>query len=345
MAGTDYPRDYGEMRAWFPDDARCLDYLDWLRWGDGFACPSCGVITPALNGPVRGREFRCPECRSRVSRTAGTIFQDTRTPLSVWFQAAWLMTTTKSGLNAKALQRQLGIGSYQTAWAMLHRFRHAMGLAGRERLSGLVEVDETFYGGVTPGAGGRTTGGKAIVVIAVEMPEDSRVLGRARLRTVPTASRANLSQFLRATVEPGSLVRTDGWQSYRGAVPDAGCQHDRVVELGAEEPAHDLLPGVHRVASLFKRWALGTHQGSLGSDHLDDYLNEFVFRFNRRRSRAPGMLFYRLMCLAVQDGAVTYRSLVKNPRPKAITPTPPDPSERRSPRSLIRPEQVTPWRR
>ena len=344
IAGTDYPRDYGELRAWFPDDARCLDYLDWLRWGNGFACPSCGVISPPLTKPVSGRELRCPECGARVSRTAGTIFQDTRTPLTVWFQAAWLMTTNKSGLNAKALQRQLGLGSYQTAWAMLHRFRSAMDLSGTDLLTGTVEVDETFYGGVTPGVSGRLHGNKAIIAVAVErLPVKG--FGRARLRVINDLSAATMTTFLKATVAPGSLIASDGWRSYPVAVPAAGCSHAPSVQRGNAAAPHDLLPGVHRVASLFKRWALGTHQGSIGADHIQSYLNEFAFRFNRRNSRAPGMLFFRLMELAATADPLTYRSIVANPAPKATRPSPPNPSQRSQPRSLNRPTDATPWRR
>lgn len=339
--GIDYPRDYGQLRAWFPDDAACLDYLDWLRWPTGVACSTCGVIGPMSNESAR--VTRCLSCGARVSRTAGTIFQDTRTPLTLWFQAAWLMATMKSGLNAKALQRQLGIGSYQTAWAMLHRYRTAMGLSGTDLLNGTVEVDETFYGGVTPGIHGKLHGNKIIIGLAVERLPGTG-FGRARLRVLDDLSAAVMTDFLRATVTPGSLIVSDGWRSYPEVAPAAGCTHSPNVQRGNTQTPHTLLPGVHRVVSLFKRWVLGTHQGSIGSDHIQSYLNEFAFRFNRRNSRAPGMLFYRLMELAAQTDPVTYRELVKNPQPRPAVQVSTHAVRHVPPRTLARDLEERPWR-
>jgi len=326
------------LRAWFPDDAACLDYLDWLRWPDGFVCPHCGCESGwEMAGGVR----RCAGCRRRVSRTAGTIFQDTRTPLTVWFAAAWQMTSQKHGISALGLQRVLGLGSYQTAWAMLHRYRAAMVRPGRERLSGPVEADETYVGGEEPGVSGRQTDKKAIVAIAVEVREP-RGFGRARLRCVPDVSAASLVPFVCDAVEPGAVVLTDGWGAYN-PLPEHGYTRNKTVISASGDPAHVSMPAVHRVASLLKRWLLGTHQGAVSAEHLDAYLNEFTFRFNRRNSRSRGMLFFRLMQLAVAAPPVTYRQLVVKPQPKRTRPTAPR-GPRSHPGSLALPPAGRPWR-
>ncbi len=337
-AGLHYPGSYGELRAWFPDDAACLDYLAWLRWPDGFVCPHCGCESGwEMAGGVR----RCAGCRRRVSRTAGTIFQDTRTPLTVWFAAAWQMTSQKHGISALGLQRVLGLGSYQTAWAMLHRYRAAMVRPGRERLSGPVEADETYVGGEEPGVSGRQTDKKAIVAIAVEVREP-RGFGRARLRCVPDVSAASLVPFVCDAVEPGAVVLTDGWGAYN-PLPEHGYTRNKTVISASGDPAHVSMPAVHRVASLLKRWLLGTHQGAVSAEHLDAYLNEFTFRFNRRNARSRGMLFFRLMQLAVAAPPVTYRQLVVKPQPKRTRPTAPR-GPRSHPGSLALPPAGRPWR-
>lgn len=339
QAGRDYPRSYAELRAWFPDDAACLDYLEWLRWPNGFVCPKCG--TPGRWRMGDGR-FWCEDCRRRVSVTTGTIFHRTRTPLSVWFAVAWYVTSAKNGVSAKTMHRLLGFGSYQTAWTMLHRFRTAMVRPGRDHLAGAVEIDETYVGGVEGGVHGRQTETKSIVVIAVEL-HDPKGFGRVRLRRVPDVTAASLVGFVRDVVRPGAVVRTDGWRGY-----DALCKHgydrQRINLSASESPAHVLMPAVHRVASLLKRWLLGTHQGAVEADHLQGYLDEFAFRFNRRHSEFRGLLFRRLLEQAVQAGPVTYRSLVVRSAAKAKKPRPPD-EHRVGPASLaISPATGRPWR-
>lgn len=336
-----YPASLGEFQAWFATDADCLDYLEWLRWPAGFSCPACGH-----NGGWRlgdGR-FMCTACHARTSVTAGTIFDRTRTPLTVWFNACWLFATGKDGISAQSLQRTLEIGSYQTAWAMLHRLRSVLVRPDRERLQGRVEVDETYVGGHEEGlAGGRARGKKVLTGIAVEIREPMG-FGRCRLRPLPDASSESLLSFIGDFVEPGATVITDGWRGY-ASLGKHGYIHDQRNQRAArarDEDIGNLLPGVHRVASLLKRWLLGTHQGAVDDAHLPGYLNEFAFRFNRRRSRSRGMVFFRVLQLAVAHDPVRYKELIANPRPGA-TPRQP-PGSRGHPPSLDRPPARRPWR-
>ena len=276
--------------------------------------------------------------------TAGTIFDRTRTPLTVWFHACWLFATSKDGISAQSLQRTLEIGSYQTAWAMLHRLRSVLLRPGWDRLSGIVQVDETYIGGDEPGLrGGRARGKKVLTAVTVEMREP-RGLGRCRMAPIEDGSAASLHAFVTDYVEPGATVVTDAWQGYRG-LDRIGYVHQRHSQRAArarEENPQDLLPGVHRVAALAKRWLLGTHQGSVDVAHLPSYLNEFVFRFNRRRSRSRGMLFYRLLELAVDHDPVRYQELIANPE---RLPTPRQaPTRRGRPPSVQRPAANRPWR-
>jgi transposase-like protein len=317
-AGHDYPANDAELRAWFPDDAACLDYLEWLRWPAGFVCPQCKVA-----GRWRMADGRlwCAGCRRRWSVTGGTIFHRTRTPLTVWCEAAWRATSAKNGVSAKTLHRLLGFGSYQTAWAMLHRFRTAMVRPGREQLAGTVEVDETFIGGSKSGKRGRGALGKTLVVVAVEILSP-KGFGRCRLRIIPNAQVPALRSFLLDSVEPGARIVTDGLRSYPPATLK-DYRHQPLPVARSSGPAHVSLPGGHRVASLLKRWLLGTHQGAVEADHLQGYLEAFACRFNRRRSAFRGLLFRRLLEQAVRGGPITYRSRVVNPTPKRQKPRPP----------------------
>src|SRR5664280_1106559 len=339
--GVHYPRSVGEFQAWFRTDADCLDYLEWLRWPNGFVCPHCGH---AGGWRMSDARFKCAACDARTSVAAGTIFDRTRTPLTVWFTVCWLFTSGKDGVSALSVQRTLEIGSYQTAWTMLHRLRSVLVRPGRERLTGTVEVDETFIGGDEPGLrGGRARGKEVLHCIAVEVNEP-KGLGRCRMAPLPDASATSLHAFVTDHVEPGSTVITDGWQGYRG-LEQLGYVHDRRSQRAARARGQDpseLLPAVHRVASLIKRWLLGTHQGSTDVAHLPAYMDEFVFRFNRRRSRSRGMIFYRVLELAVDHQPVRYKDLIVNKQPARTPPVPP--SRRGKPPSLERPRADRPWR-
>jgi len=287
----------------------------------------------------------CSACGDRTSVTAGTIFDRTRTPLPVWFTACWFFATAKDGVSALGLKRVLEIGSYQTAWAMLHRLRSVLVRPGRERLSGTVEVDETYIGGKEPElSGGRAKGKKVLTAIAVEVKEP-RGFGRCRIVPVADASGVSLEAFVTDSVVPGSTVVTDGWMGYHG-LAKLGYNHEQRSQRAARAAGDDpnkLLPGPHRVASLTKLWLMGTHQGSVDDAHLIHYLNEFVFRFNRRQSRSRGMLFYRVLELAIKHEPVRYQDLVVTRRPRSVPPVPP--RTRGRPPSLEGPPAERPWRR
>ena len=288
----DYPRTILEFEQCFPTEEACRRYLFQLRWPEGFCCPRCGHRQAWA---TKRRLYRCRHCDYQVSVTAGTIFQDTRKPLRLWFRAIWHVTSQKIGVSALGLQRVLGLPRYETTWTWLQKLRVAMVRPGRDRLSGIIEVDETYIGGEKPGKRGRGAGGKALVMVAAQ--ENEGHIGRIRLCRVPDASADSLSQAVQDTVEPGSMVRTDGWGGY-GQLTSLGYVHAVVRETG--EVGENLLPLAHRAASLLKRWLLGTHQGAVRASHLDYYLDEFTFRFNRRTSGSRGKLFYRLVQQAVQ---------------------------------------------
>ena len=308
VAGVDYPRTFEEMDRWFRDDAACRVYIRRLRWPAGFICPHCGV-----NGEpwtMSDQLLRCRSCHARTSLTAGTVFEGTRKPLRTWFMAMWFVTSQKNGVSALGLQRVLGLGSYETAWTWLHKLRRAMVRPGRDCLGGAVEVDETYVGGPEKDKWGREIDSKAIVAVAAE--ESGQGIGRIRLRRVEDVSAASLLPFVQGAIAPGATVHTDGWSGYAG-LKAAGYRHRVSVISAARDPAHEVMPRVHKVASLLKRWLLGTHQGGIQRQHLDYYLDEFTFRFNRRRSSARGLLFHRLAEQAVAGAPAPYRAIIGKP--------------------------------
>ena len=305
-AGIDYPQNWNEFIEWFSNEEDCIAYLEKIKWKNGFICPSCKEKEEPYR-TTRNR-LKCPKCLSETTVTSGTIYHKTRTPLRTWFSAAWYITNQKYGTNALGLQRVLGFGSYQTAWMMLHKFRRAMVRQDRERLKGRLEVDEAYVGGSAEGNRGRGAENKSLIAIAVEM-KDKQSIGRVRLRRVQDASEESLIPFISETVEPGSIIHTDGWLSY-AILEDLGYLHEQTIISKSREKAHVLLPGVHLVSSLLKRWIIGTLHGSISSQQLDYYLDEFTFRFNRRTSRSRGMLFYRLIEQSLSTAPNPYNVVV-----------------------------------
>lgn len=301
----DYPRSLGELEARFSTEAACREYLAELRWPEGFRCPRCSGTN---SWPVREIWVQCSQCGHQSSVTAGTVLQDTRKPLTMWFRAIWYVTTQKNGTSALGLQRVLGLGSYQTAWAWLHKLRRAMVGPGRDRLTGWIEVDETYVGGLEEGAAGRSSTAKALIVIAAQA--DGNGIGRIRMKPIQDVSSDSLHPFILDSIESGSTVHTDGWPGYKG-IERHGYDREVSVLGGDRKSASRLLPRVHRVASLLKRWLLGTHQGAVSRAHLPYYLDEFTFRFNRRKSKNRGKLFYRLIQQAMVTEPTSYSEMVE----------------------------------
>ncbi len=315
VGGRDYPRNQEEFRRFFSTERACLLFLAHLRWRDGFECPSCSHDRYWLRSDGR---FLCCGCRRQTSPTAGTVLDKTRLPLSKWLQAIWYVTEETGGVSALSLQRSLGLGSYETAWAMLHKLRRAMEPTSG-KLEGTVEVDESFVGGNEPGVRGRLSRTKAKVIIAIERRGQGS--GRVRLRQIDDFRAETLCGFVEEVVEDGATVITDGLAAYR-SLPKRGYDHIAHNIKGAKHPdgtkiqAHELMPAVHRASALMKRWILGTHQGAVSKELLDYYLAEFAFRYNRRYSRHRGLLFYRLAEQAMQTEPKPYVELLTPPASK-----------------------------
>ncbi len=289
-----YPRDFEEFLDWFSTEEDCAAYLEWIRWSAGFVCAKCGS-TQAWR-TARGL-WHCQGCQRQSSVTVGTVFEDSRKPLRLWFHVMWLMMAQKTGLSAKNLSDTYGFGSYQTAWGWLQKLRSVMIRVGRERLVGRVEVDEAYVGGQKEGTRGRGAEGKTLVLVAVE-GDAKKKLGRVRFRCVAAINGNTVESFVQDYVEPGAVVVTDGLSVYDG-LGECGFDHRAHTISTGGEAASKQLEHVHLVISLLKRWLGGTHQGAVTPSHLQAYLDEFSFRFNRRLSRHRGKLFYRLMQQAV----------------------------------------------
>jgi transposase-like protein len=297
----DYPKNLAELETRFNTEQACRDYLFSLRWPDGFRCPRCGHTKAWI---MNNGLFRCSSCEYKCSITAGTIFEGTRKSLILWFRAIWWITSQKNGASAKNVQRILELGCYKTAWVWLHKLRRAMIRPGRDKLSGLVEVDETYIGGKKPGKRGRGAEGKTLVAVAVEDKGENEI-GRIRLEIIPDASSTSLKSFIQRCIEDKSTIRTDDWQGYKD-LKFSGYSHEIVKSVD--------LKIAHIVISLLKRWLLGTHQGAVSHEHLSYYLDEYTFRFNRRTSNHRGKLFYRLLQNAMEIERTKYREMVKNVR-------------------------------
>jgi len=300
----DFPASIIEFQRRFADEAVCLEYLAASRWPDGYRCPACGGDRAWVL--ARRHLWQCAACGHQASVTAGTVLHGTRTPLPLWFWAAYLVTTLTPGISALQLQRQLAISRYERAWTMLHKLRRAMVAREREPLKYEVEADEFFLGGYEQGLrGGRQRGGKALVAAAVEVRGAGS--GRLRLTVVPDASAASLGGFVVAAVCPGAIVHTDGWAGYAD-LEGRGYQHRPRSQRA--NPDEQLLPRVHRAISNLKSWLRGTHRG-VSSSHLQVYLDEYVFRFNRRGT--PMAAFQTLLGLGTQHEPTTYHQILARP--------------------------------
>jgi len=305
----DYPQEIMDFETSFQTEEDCRDYLFHLRWPNGFKCPRCNNNKA---WPLKNALYQCSSCNHKISVIAGTIFHGTHKPLILWFRAIWWLTGQKNGASALGIQRIMGLGSYKTARAWLHKLRRAMITPGRDNLSGIIEMDETYIGGEKSGKRGRGSAGKSLVVIAVEVKDS--VIGRIRLRQIDDASATSLDEVAENFIKKDSLIQTDGWKGY-SHLNSIGYNHEIIRQN--YQIGEDLLPNCHIIASLLKRWLLGTHQGAVSHGHLNYYLDEFTFRFNRRTSNHRGKLFYRLLQNAVRIEPTTYKQIKKNIRRKS----------------------------
>ena len=298
----DYPVCLMDFEERFSTEEACREYFEKLRWPDGFRCPRCGHEGYWL---TKRKLYHCQQCGLQTSLLAGTVLEGSRKPLQLWFRAMWHIANQECGANALRLKGELNLGSYQTAWVWLHKLRHAMVRPGRDKLAAVVEADETYMGGERSGERGQGAHGKALVLVVVE--QDEKGIGRIRLKQIPDASAESLMPAIREAVELGSTVHTDSWKGY-SSLRKSGYIHNVVRE--EDSVGDSLLPSVHRVVSLLKRWLVDTYQGAVEPSHLDYYLDEFTFRFNRRTSHSWEELFD----LLVQQAAAVDPIPAKNIR-------------------------------
>jgi transposase-like protein len=310
QAGVDYPATWQAFEKWFADDEACRLFLAGVRWPNGFVCPSCGAGDAWVT--ARGL-WMCRACAVQTSVTAGTIFHRSRLPLRTWFAAIWFVCAQKDGVSALGLQRVLGLGSYSTAWTWMHKLRRAMVRPERDRIGGpgvSVEMDCTFIGGRTSRKSRPRYENKAEVAVAIELLHP-KGYGRVRLAHIDSATRKDhLVEFIEENILPGTILYTDGEVAYRTLPARLGITHEPIVLIRSTSPAHETLPGVHRVASLLKRWLTGTLHDGQSAAQLDYYLDEFTFRFNRRPSRSRGLLWYRLIQQSVNTDPHPYQDLI-----------------------------------
>jgi transposase-like protein len=303
-----FPKTLREFQSMFATEEACQEYLAECRWPDGFICPRCG--NRSSYEIVKARRWQCTRCRYQVSLTVGTILHNTKTPLTSWFWAAYLMTTDKRGVSALLLQRQLGLRRYETAWMMLHKLRHAMVNLAREPLSGEVEVDDTWIGGVQAGLrGSRQLRGRKAALALVAVEKRGRATGRARMAVIQDFRGETLLRFLRQNVTPGSLVYTDGLKSFTG-LEEAGFRHvprSQPSRTDLQKGAKSVVPLADRAIGNLKQWLLGTHHG-VGRGQLQAYLDEFVFRHNRRKQ--PMAAFQTLLGLGTGHRSTTYKEML-----------------------------------
>jgi transposase-like protein len=305
MSTEDYPKTQAEFQEKFATEEACWEYLVKMRWPNGFVCCRCNGTRAWL---ISRGLFEC-QCGQQTSVKVGTIFQGSRKPLRLGFNVMWTVVVPKTGNSANNLKVAMGFGSYQTVWMWLHKLRRAMIRPGRDRLIGEVEVDETYIGGVEKGKNrrGRGANSKTLVVVATECL--GKKLGRVRFHCINQASEDELIPFINDYVEPGSTVITDGWEGYKN-VGVSGYKHKKKTISGSGKNAHELLPHVHLVDALLKKWINGTHQGAINKKYLQYYLDEYSFRFNRRLSKYRGKLFYRLIQQCIQVPPTTRKMII-----------------------------------
>jgi transposase-like protein len=291
-----------EFEKSFQSEKQCLEYLINTKWPDGFSCAECGTKN---YWHLSRKRIKCSQCGQVITVTAGTLFDQSNKPLTLWFRAIWWMIGQKTGVSAKGLQKILGIGSYKTAWFWLHKLRVLMVLPERTKLSGKVEIDETYVGGKKQGKRGRGSENKKAVIVAIEVLPIGT--GRVRLKKIDSVKRKNLSEFVKANVEPGTMVVTDGYTGYL-FLENEGYAHTVNKQVVATEE-EEMLPNIHRVASLLKRWLIGTHQNYSSEERLQSYLDEFSFRYNRRKSKSRGLLFHRIVDHAMVHQPILYESI------------------------------------
>jgi transposase-like protein len=302
-----FPKSLQQFQAKFRSDEACADYLTESRWPDGFACQRCGHASAyALAGR---RRWQCASCRYQVSVTAGTVLHNSKTPLSTWFWAAYLMTTDKRGLSALLLQRQLGIGRYETAWMILHKLRRAMVNAAREPLRGTVELDETWVGGTQAGLrGSRQLRGRKAALVLVAVERRGRASGRVRMEVIPNFAGVTILDFVTRNITAGTTVYTDGLKSFEG-ITAAGYRHvprSQPLRLRLRQGKRSVVPLADRMISNLQNWLVGTYHG-VSRAQLQVYLDEFVFRTNRRRE--PRAAFQTLLGLGSGRGPTTYEQI------------------------------------
>jgi len=319
MITEDYPKNFQEFITRFQTEDNCWSYLFAMRWPDGFFCPKCNCSCYSL---TKRKLFECNDCGHQTSMTAGTIFQGTRKSLLLWFHIIWWVSVQKTGVSASNFQDFMGFGSYETAWAWLLKLRRVMNRPERDKLTGNVEVDETFIGGEESGKKidgknktGRGSDEKIIVVVATECK--GKQIGRVRFKCIDSASSENLMKFIEDNIAYGSNIITDGWSGYSPLSESKDYKHEKKIISGSNMEAHELLPHVHMVDSLLKRWMLGTHQGRVSSKHLEYYLDEYAFRFNRKLSKHRGKIFYRLIQQAVATSPRTLNEIIKNEKERS----------------------------
>lgn len=306
-----YPKDFQEFLLRFKSDEDCWNYIFEVRWPNGFVCPKCGKSSNKY-WFTEQKLIHCPSCGHQASITGGTIFHGTRKPLLLWFHIMWWVVAQKTGASANNLMDFMGFGSYETAWSWLQKLRRAMVRPERDRLSGEVEVDETYIGGKEIGTGKQGRGAKVKTLVVVATECIGKQIGRVRFKCIPEASGEYLIQFIEENIGHGSTIITDGWTGYSSLTKSDNYKHEVKVISGSGKEAHELLPHVHLVDSLVKRWINGTHQGSISPKYLSYYLDEFAFRFNRKLSTYRGKLFYRLMQQAVATPPQPFKEIIKS---------------------------------